>query len=221
MSLIALAISFWGGRTPSNLLRLVPSQTDSSIFGSPKTVLKSIKKSIIFQDQFLNRFGRHVGAILPPFLLHFWSQIALGRSSLSKTRIFMKTSKNQRKINIFDPKTPWKSSQNRTKTTPRGDFSALKFALCFLIDFCSVWAPKMPPFGHPFCLQNRSKKHQKPKCPKSRPETTQFRHKTTQDRPKTLQEAPKRVPRSPKSTLRGTEEAPRAPQKASLTMLFN
>ena len=63
--------------------------------GGSKTASKSIKKSIIFLDRFLIRFGTHLGAILAPFLLHFWSQIALGHSSLSKTWIFTKTFKNQ------------------------------------------------------------------------------------------------------------------------------
>ena len=50
-----------------------------------KTAQKSIKKIIIFLDQFLIRFGSHLEAVLAPFLLHFWFQIALGYQSLSKT----------------------------------------------------------------------------------------------------------------------------------------
>ena len=53
--------------------------------GGSKSASKSIKKSIMFLDRFLIRFGTHFGAMLAPVLLHFWSQIALEHSSLSKT----------------------------------------------------------------------------------------------------------------------------------------
>ena len=50
--------------------------------------------------------------------------------------------------------------EHRSKIAPRRlqevTFSLLNFAPLFLIDFCSVLAPQMPPFGHPFCSQNRS-----------------------------------------------------------------
>ena len=136
---------------------------------------------------------------------------------------------------MFDPKTPWKSTQNRTKTTPRGDFFALRFAPLFLIDFCSVLAPKMPPFGHPFCSQNRSKKssnieltqkslqdhpispqdgprspQEAPRGSQERPQKPKKHPKRAQDRPKKLQEAPKRGPKSPKAP----QEGPRSPQEA-------
>ena len=156
------------------------------------------------------RFGTHLGAILAPFLLHFWSQIALGHSSLSKTWMFTKPFKNQRKINIVDPKTPWKSTQNRTKTTPRGDFFALRFAPPFLIDFCSVLAPKMPPFGHPFCSQNRSKKSSNIEVTQK---SLQDHPISPQDGPRSPQEAPKRGPKSPKSTPRGPKIAPRSSKR--------
>ena len=74
--------------------------------GGSKTASKSIKKSILFLDRCLIRFGSHFGAMLAPFLLHFWSRIALGHSSLLKTLMFTKTFKNQLKINKFDPKRP-------------------------------------------------------------------------------------------------------------------
>ena len=100
---------------------------------------------------------------------------------------------------MFDPKTPWKSTQNRTKTTPRGDLFAIKFAPRYLIDFCSVLAPKMPPFGHPFCSQNRPKKS-------SNIEVTQ---KSLQDHPISPQDGP----RSPQEGPRGSQESPKKPKK--------
>jgi hypothetical protein len=111
---------------------------------------------------------------------------------------------------MFDPKTPWKSTQNRTKTTPRGYFFALKIAPLLLIDFWSVLAPKMPPFGHPFCSQNRSNKSSEIQVPQKSPQDHPI---SPQDRPKRLQEAPKRAPRSPKSTPRGLKNTKKTLQK--------
>ena len=54
-------------------------------------------------------------------------------------------------INIFDPKTAWKSSQNQSKTTPRGDLFALKFASRFWIVFCFVFGRFGAPKWSPYC----------------------------------------------------------------------
>ena len=170
---------------------------------------------------------------MAPFLLYFWSRIALGHSSLSKSWIFTKTIKNQcKKNNIFDPKIAWKSIQNRTKTIPRGDFFALQFAPHFLIDFCSVWAPKMPHFGDPFCSQNGSKKYEKieepQKPPRDHPISPQDGPRSPQETPKVALRPPnfaprrpkiaprdsKRPPREPRETPKAPQEGPRAPQEA-------
>ena len=94
---------------------------------------------------------------------------------------------------------PWKSTPNRTKTTPRGNFFALKFAPLFLIDFYSVWAPQMRPFGHPFCFYNRSKKWLKITVPQKSP----------QDHPISPQDGP----RSPQEAPRASQESPEKPKK--------
>ena len=80
---------------PPPRLRLAVLLADVPGYLAPKIASKSIKKIITFLNRFLIRFGTHFGAMLAPFLLHFWSQIALGHSSLSKTWIFTKTFKNQ------------------------------------------------------------------------------------------------------------------------------
>ena len=113
--------------------------------------------------------------------------------------MFTKSFKNQRKNNVFDPKTEWKSSQFRSKTTPRGDNFALKVAPLFGIDFCSVVPPKMPPFGDPFCSQNHSKKLIKIKVPQKLPKTTPI--------------SPQDGPRSPQEAPRGSQESPKKPKK--------
>ena len=126
------------------------------------------------------------------------------------------------KINIFDPKTAWKSSRNRPKMTPRGDFSALKFVPRFLIDFLLRFASQNASLWAPFLLPKSFQKIiKKIRCFKSRPRPLQFRPKTTQDRPKRLQEAAKRpqeaakrLPRCPMMPPRRFQEAPRASQEA-------
>ena len=115
---------------------------------------------------------------------------------------------------MFDPKTDWKSSQNRSKTTPRGDFFALKFAPRFWIDFCSVLPPKMPPFGDHFCSQNHSKNIIKIEVPQKSPKTTTI---WPQDGPRLPQEAPRgpqENPRKPKKHPKTAQDRPKRLQEA-------
>ena len=160
--------------------------------GGSKTASKSIKKSIIFLDRFLIRLR----PMLMPFWLHFCSQIALGHSSLSKTLMFTKTLKTNEKSTFLTPR----RLGNRPKIAPRRlqevTFSLLDLHL-LLIYFCSVLAPQMPPFGHPFCIQNRFKKYIKNQVPKKSPQDHTI---SLQDGPRSLQEAP-----------RGSQESQKAP----------
>ena len=66
---------------------------------------------------------------------------------------------------MFDPKTAWKSSPNRSKTTPRGYFCHSQICTSILDRF----SPKMLPFGHPFCSKNRTKIQEAPKTLPRRP----------------------------------------------------
>ena len=149
--------------------------------------------------------------MLAPFLLHVWSQIALGHSSLSKTLIFTKTFLNKWKINMFDPKTPWKSSQTRTKTTLRGDFFALKFAARYWIDFSLFCLPKCLPLGTLLATKTNQKIDRKLDCSKCRPKIAQ---RSPQDRPRPPQERPKTAQAHPKTTPRPPKSSPRPPKNA-------
>ena len=127
------------------------------------------------------------------------------------------------------PGHPPKTSQNRPKSPPRRNFFALKFRPRFGIDFGPILALQMPPFGHPFGDQNRSKIDQKndqkfycSKCrlkiatrpPKTLPGPPQERPQTPQDHPKTTQELPKRPPRPPQMPPR-VSRRPQDAQKCS------
>ena len=126
--------------------------------------------------------------------------------------MFTKSFKNQRKNIIFDPKTPWKSSQNGTKTTPRGDFLLLnlhiffdRFLLRFGYQNASLWAP----FLLPKSLQKIIKNHLPQKSP-------QDHTISPQDGPRSPQEAPrgsKRPPRASKETPKKLKKHPKRLQK--------
>ena len=74
----------------------------------------------------------------------------------SKRRFLGNHLKN-RKSALLPPKMPPKTSQDRPKSPPSGNFLALKFRLRLGIDFDSVWAPKTSPFGLHFATQDDSK----------------------------------------------------------------
>ena len=94
---------------------------------------------------------------------------------------------------------PLETTPGRPKSTPRGDFFALKFRPRFWIDFWSILPPKMPPLGHPFRHENRSK---------NRSEIGSLK-KSPPDRPKTLPRAPQGRPRPP-------QDRPRPPKMTLL-----
>ena len=122
--------------------------------------------------------------------------------------------KKQKKINVLDslsqtklvpgwlqarPRGP-KISQDGPKTAPRRssrllfafvklDFDITSFWDRFGLDLGSLLPPQMPPFGHPFRVQNRSK---------NRSQSGLF-NKSLQDRPKTAQDPPK-TPLGPSRT---------------------
>ena len=122
------------------------------------------------------RFGSVLEGIFGPFFALVHSRIALGHLSSSK-KCF---SRSPAARGVFFSIFPSKMTQDRPKSLPRGNFFALKFRPRFWIVFCSILAPKMPPFWHPFRSQNRPQKRSKIELPK----------KSLQDRPETAQDRP-------------------------------
>ena len=106
---------------------------------------------------------------------------------------------------------PPKTSQNRPKSLPRASLFRLRFRLRFWNDFGTILAPQMPPFGHPFRCQNRSKKRSKIELQKRSP---QERPKTPQELPRDPPRRPKSAPRRPKTPPRGSQDAPGTPPGA-------
>ena len=101
-----------------------------------------------------------------------------------------------------------KTTQNRPKRLPRTSFFRPRFRPRFRYDFGRILAPKMPPFGHPFGAQNRSKKRSEIGLP---PRSLQDRPKSAQDPPKTPPGPPRRAPGLPKRPPGPPSDAPRSP----------
>ena len=117
---------------------------------------------------------------------------------------------------MFDPKTPSKSTQNRTKATPRGDLFALKCAH-LLFDRCllrlgsqnaSLWAPFLAPKWLQRIIKNRS-------APKVAPRPPNF----TPRRPKIVPRGSKRLPREPREAQKAPQEASKTPKRLSKNAL--
>ena len=142
-----------------------------------------------FSVSILDRFGVVLGPQLGVIFGQISSPNRLGTGFTSKTPMFTKQYENQYKINKNAPRAPPKTTQNRPKSVPRGDFFALKCRPRFGIDFGAILAPKMPPFGQPFGDQNRSKNYQEFDCAKCRLKIATRPPKTSlgppQERPKT------------------------------------
>ena len=107
---------------------------------------------------------------------------------------------------FFRSKMTSKTTQNPPKRLPRASFFRLRFRPRFWNDFGTILAPKMPPFGHPFRCQNRSKKRSKIELQKRSP----------QERPKTPQELPRDPPRRP----RRTQNDPKTPPWDPINVIF-
>ena len=128
----------------------------------PKIDQKSIQKSIKFSISFWTSIFPSWGGFGPPSWTHF-STFLSPRSLLDgyqhqKRRIPRNTTKTNTKSTKMPPGHPPKTTQNPPKSLPRHDFFALKFRPRFGIDFGAILGPKMPPLGHTFGDQNRSKK---------------------------------------------------------------
>ena len=128
------------------------------------------------------------------------------------------------------PGRPPKTTQNRPKSVPRGDFFALKFRPRFRIDFGPISGPKMPPFGLPFGDQNRSKKLSKidriinwlqdsPKTTSRPPKRPPRASQEAPRRPQDPQKWPQEPPRSPPDSPRCAQETQKSPQD-TVTYLF-
>ena len=127
----------------------------------PKKRSKIDLKFDQFSVSILDRFGVVLGSQLGVIFGQISSPNRLGTGFISKTSMSTKWYKNKWKTNKNAPRASPKTTQNRPKSVPRGDFFALKFRPRFGIDFGAILAPKMPPFGHPFGDQNPSKKRSK------------------------------------------------------------
>ena len=93
-----------------------------------------------------------------------------------------------------------KTTQNRPKRLPRTSFFRPRFRPRFRIDFGRILAPKMPPFGHPFRCQNRSKKLSK----------FNLQKRWAQERPKTPPRGSQDGPGRPQERPRPSQDAPRS-----------
>ena len=120
--------------------------------GGSKTASKSIKKSIIFLDRFLIRFGTHFGAMLAPFCSIFGLRSLLDTHLYQKCRCSRKALRTNEKTIFLTPR----RIGNRSKIAPRRlqevTFSLLNlhlFFYSFLFRFgsqnASLWAPFLLP----------------------------------------------------------------------------
>ena len=170
------------------------------------------------RSNFRPRFCSVLAPILPPFWLPFSLFFAPGSLSntylLQKRRFLENSTKTNRKSTKMPLRHPSKTTQNRPKTAPRGNFFALKFRPRFGIDFGSILPPKMPPFWHPFGAQNRSKNRSEirlfKKSLQDRPKTAQDRPRPLQDAPRTARELPGCPPGPPRTSQKASQEAPRS-----------
>ena len=111
----------------------------------------------------------------------------------------------------MDPRMASKMPQDRPNTGPRRSWRAI-FSISnivlildgFWVRFWAIWAPQMPPFGHPLGDQNPTKNRSK----------TGLLLMSPQDRPKIAQDPPKRAPRAPKTPPRPPQDPQKCPQQA-------
>ena len=128
---------------------------------------------------------------------------------------------------MVDPKTDRKSSQNRSKTTPRGDCFALKFAPIFVDRFLlrlgsqnvSFWAPFLLPKSLPKIIKNRSAAKVAPRPPNFAPRQPKIAPRGSKRLPRESQEAqkvPLEASRTSKRASKNASESKKGPHQASI-----
>ena len=173
------------------------------VHGSKSTLFTTKKTSGLG-----HRFWIDFGPILPPFWIHFGSPTRpFGHPDRSWTptwfenvdlhEIIQKSIEKQEKRHAG-------GSPKRPKTAPRRSwrvtFCISKIVLFFVsvcVRFCSILAPQMLPFWHPFGEQNRSKNQSEigllKVSPQDRPETAQDLPRPPQEHPRSSHELSKTI----------------------------